>query len=209
LAACSTAAQRQSVQLTGKAIEAKEANKACLGEIAANPQYATIAKHIPLDGSQPTLEQKADQSLATTQEVKAILAWRTDFTKCRQSYTEAVQGIAPAMVPALLEAQSASDAVWVKVVHRELAWGGALQQLSDIQAAVAAKGTQVAQEIQTDLQRQNQAELAQRQAALAAFGDAMQNAADSMQRQQMINAMNRPRTTNCSVFGNTASCTTY
>jgi hypothetical protein len=112
-------------------------------------------------------------------------------------------------MPALLEAQNASDAVWVKLVHRELAWGGAVQQLADIQTSMTAKGLEVGKEMQAGLEQQHQAEIGQRQAVAAAFGSALQNAGESMQRQQLINSLNRPRTTNCNAFGSSATCTTY
>ena len=126
-----------------------------------------------------------------------------------ETFTESVQRFAPAAVPALSEASNASDAVWVKVVHRQITWGTALQQTADIQAAIQAKGVEVGKEMQASLEQQNQTELAQRRVVAAAFGQALKDASDNMQRQQLINAIDRPRTTNCSSFGNSASCTTY
>jgi aerobic-type carbon monoxide dehydrogenase small subunit (CoxS/CutS family) len=79
LGGCSTSAQRQLASINTKADEAKTANKACLSDLAGNSLYASIAKHIPLDGSPTTLEQQADQSMATPQEAKVVLAWRSDF----------------------------------------------------------------------------------------------------------------------------------
>ena len=65
-------------------------------------------------------------------------------------------------------------------------------------------------EVTAELNRERQAEVAQRAEAIAAVGSAMQSAGDSIQRQQMINAINRP---NCNAFGYpgryTANCTTY
>jgi hypothetical protein len=209
LAGCATEAQRIASSIRSQSAEAVAAGKQCLSEIAANPQYASIAKHAPLDGTPASVAQKADESLATPQEAQTVLAWRSDIGQCRQTFTESAQRFAPAAVPALLEASNASDAVWVKVVHRQITWGTALQQAADIQAAIQAKGVEVEKEMQASLEQQNQTELAQRRAVAAAFGQALKDASDNMQRQQLINAIDRPRTTNCSAFGNSASCATY
>ncbi|SEE72669.1 hypothetical protein SAMN05444161_6881 [Rhizobiales bacterium GAS191] len=209
IGACSTAAQRQLASINTKGAEATAANKACMAEIAAKPEYAGIAKHLPLDGSPASLEQKADQAFVTPQEAKAVLAWRNEFGQCRQARDGAVQAFAPAAMPAILEAENASDAVWVKVVHREMSWGTAIQQLADISASTQAKGQQIAKEMTAELNQEHQAELAQRREVANAFAQAAQNFQQQQNQQQMINALNRPRTTNCSAFGNSASCTTY
>ena len=112
-------AQRQAVTIATQAREAGQANKKCIADVGANPQFASIASHVPLDGSPASLAQKADPSLATPQEAKAILSWRSDFANCRLAMNTAVQGFAPALMPALLETQNASDAIWVKLIHRE------------------------------------------------------------------------------------------
>jgi hypothetical protein len=210
LGGCATQAQREATSIRLGADAAGAARKACFAQAAANPQYASLDRHVPLAGDQPpTLEQKADQTLATPQETKLVLAWRSDVGQCRKAYLEAVQGFAPALVPVFLDAFNTQDAVWIKVVHREVAWGQAVQQLGEIQASAQAKIADVDKEMTASLERQNQVENAQRAQAMAAVGGALQNAADNMQRQQMINAISRPITTNCSAFGNSASCTTY
>ena len=209
LAGCATAAQRQVATITTQASEAREANNRCIADVGAKPQFASIGNHMPLDGSPPNLAQKADTSLATPQEAKVILSWRSDIANCRLALNTAVQSFAPALVPALLETQNAQDAVWVKLIHRELGWGGALQQLADIQTTIREKSQQVGKEMTAELQQEHQAEMAQRQAVASAFAQAAHNFAEQQNQQQMINAINRPRTTDCNSFGNSVSCTSY
>ena len=60
-----------------------------------------------------------------------------------------------------------------------------------------------------ELQQEHQAEMAQRQAAASAFAQAAHDFAEQQNQQQMINAINPPRTTNCSGFGYSVSCTSY
>jgi hypothetical protein len=209
LGGCTTAAQRQLATINTEASETQKNYKSCIADVAANSEFARILKHVPIDGGPATLEQKADQSFATAQEAKVVLAWRADFGDCRQALNTAEQSFAPTLMPALLEAQNASDSVWVKVVHRELNWGGALQQLADIQTTIREKSQQVGKEMTAELQQEHQAEMAQRHAVASAFAQAAHNFAEQQNQQQMINAINRPRTTDCNGFGYSVSCTSY
>ena len=70
--------------------------------------------------------------------------------------------------------------------------------MGDTQAQVRAEDQRIA----AGLQVSHQAELARRQAASAAIAQYMQN-------QQAINAANHPVVTNCSAFGNSATCVTH
>ena len=91
LAGCATAAQRQAATVATQAREAREVNKRCVADVGDEPQFASIAGHLPLDGSPATLAQKADPSLATPQEAKVILSWRSDFANCRLALNTAVK----------------------------------------------------------------------------------------------------------------------
>src|SRR5260370_33199099 len=68
VASCSTAAQRQAAAIQAKTAGTSAKSKSCIADIVANAKYASIAKHIPLDGSPPTLEKKPNQSLATPEQ---------------------------------------------------------------------------------------------------------------------------------------------
>ena len=129
LSGCATAAQRQAATIATQLSEAGEANKICVADVGANPQFAGIGRHLPLDGSPANLEQKADPSLATPQETKLILSWRSEFANCRLALNTAVRSFAPALMPALLETQNASDAIWVKS-SSIVRWAGAARSNS-------------------------------------------------------------------------------
>jgi hypothetical protein len=133
--------------------------RSCAEDVAANPQYASLAKHTPLDRKPEavTLEQKADQALATPQEAKLVLAWRPDIGKCRSALNETQQAVVPTMMPAILEAQNEADGVWIKVAHREMSWGAALQQIGQISTAALEKTQQAGEEIMADLNQQQAA----------------------------------------------------
>ncbi|MBW0005588.1 MAG: hypothetical protein JO216_19130 [Hyphomicrobiales bacterium] len=166
LAGCVTGAQREASSIRVQAAMAADTYNQCLLEVATDPQFAGLARYMPLDGSPITIEQKANQALATPEQGKAILAWRSRVTPCREAVDTAAQGYAPDFVPALLRAQNASDVVWVKLAQREVSWGSALQEIASIQATSRERRQQVARQIESDLQRRHQAELAQQQAVV-------------------------------------------
>lgn len=209
LGGCATAAQRQAASIASQAIEAKDNAQKCASDIAAEPQFASVVKHFPIGGEAPTLEQRANTSLPTPLETKAVIAWRSNIATCQTALNNSVQNFAPAFLPTLVESQNAQDAVWVKLVHSELSWGSAVQQLADIRTTYQEKGQQVIKEMTADLKHEHEAELAQRQAVANAFAQAARDFQEQQNEQQLINSLNRPRTTNCSAFGNSATCTTY
>ncbi len=185
LGGCVTGAQRQAASIRVQAAVTGDAYNQCLVEVAAEPQFADLARHMPLDGSPITIAQKANQSLPTPEQGKAILAWRARVAPCRESLDTATQGYAPDFVPALLRAQNASDAVWVKLAHRQVSWGSALQQIADIQTTSRERRQQVARQVESDLQQRHQAELAQQQAVINTIATAaiVADAASSRRRE--------------------------
>ena len=166
LAGCVTGAQRQAASIRVQAAVTADAYNQCLIEVAADPQFAGLARHMPLDGSPITIEQKANQALATPEQGKTILAWRSKVAPCREAVDMATEDYAPDFVPPLLRAQNASDAVWVKLAHRQVSWGSALQEIADIQTTSRERRQQVARQMEADLQQRHQSELAQQQAVV-------------------------------------------
>jgi hypothetical protein len=87
--------------------------------------------------------------------------------------------------------------------------GEDLAQALGIASRLLPLEQQVGKEMTAELQQEHQAEMAQRQAVASAFAQAAHNFAEQHNQQQMINAINRPRTTDCNSFGNSVSCTSY
>jgi hypothetical protein len=91
----------------------------------------------------------------------------------------------------------------------KLTWGQFNQGRRDITTQTQGKLVQANMQIGSQLQNQHQYEVQQRQRAAEAFAQWSYQQQQLNQQQQMINAVNRPRTINCDYFGNTAQCNSF
>jgi hypothetical protein len=83
-----------------------------------------------------------------------------------------------------------------------------LTQKDAINAESKARFDAVSAEIQKNLNETHASEMARRQQAVDALAQWAYQQQVLQQRQQMVNAMNRPRITTCQYFGATLNCTT-
>lgn len=201
LGGCATQAQKQAVTISTRAQAIDAQGKACQGDVFASPAAAMLMVHAPRDPAQPTLQQLADTSFPDDAQVAAIYQVHDGLALCRKQIIDGYITIAPGIASLMMTTFQQSDAEVLQLVQKKINWAtynGASQALA---IEYRQKALQESQRIVTALNQENQAELAQRAQALQAF-------ADYMQRQQAINAANRPIVTNCNHFGNQTTCTT-
>ena len=195
LCGCATQAQRQFETISANLKTADAERSSCVAAVYNSPDAAPLRVHRPLNLHDLTLEQLADSSKATDEEVSAILTTHPRFQECRRAYLAALSGSVPSLVPIYVEAYNKVDDNLLALIQQRIVWGDWLKQERDragaTQAAVQAEGQRIGQ----GLNQEHQAELARRQRA----ADAM---AQWAQTQQLINAMNRPAPT----FYATALC---
>jgi hypothetical protein len=165
---------------------------------------------MPLDGSvYPTLSQLADESLPTDEDAKMIIALHNDMAPCRERLIEDTVKITPGFIPTMLQFYNASDLILVDLIQRKITWGEANKRRSANINKFMEKMQAVGYQIDRELAASNQAELAQRQAALNALSQWAQQQQVLMQNQQMMNSLNRPVITNCTRIGNSIKCSSY
>ena len=188
LCGCATQAQRQFETISANLKTADAERSSCVAAVYNSPDAAPLRVHRPLNLHDLTLEQLADSSKATDEEVSAILTTHPRFQECRRAYLAALSGSVPSLVPIYVEAYNKVDDNLLALIQQRIVWGDWLKQERDragaTQAAVQAEGQRIGQ----GLNQEHQAELARRQRA----ADAM---AQWAQTQQLINAMNRPAPT--------------
>lgn len=130
LSAC--VAPPQKLCLSGCASSASiHANReavACIGRIADNPAYRSVARHLPIDGSDPKPSQMLDDSRPTAEEARLLTAIRSDMADCRKRTLESFARLTPALVPLAEEAYRESDRIWDALIRREMSWAEANQQ---------------------------------------------------------------------------------
>jgi hypothetical protein len=199
LSGCATQAQMQfEVIKTGKqAIGAQL--KICLDAVRKSPELASLQTHPLLDKGTVTLQQLSDQSLATPTEVQAILAVHPRMKQCANAAINGVAQTEPSVAPILTAAFARDEDDVLALTQRKITWGDYARRDRDRTNETKAAFQAGEQQIVAGLQREHQAEMAERQRAADAL-------AEWALTQQMINAANRPVVTNCNAFGNMVNC---
>jgi hypothetical protein len=208
---CATQAQKQAQREEGIAQAAAGQLEQCQARLNATASFRIVSSILLAPGTDPQRVYKMSIARkATTPEKQAILQFSSDAQVCRQIQMEAATQIDANVLRALGELYSAVDGVFVEIVSDEVTLGEGNRRLAKareagdlrIAAAIAAHDRQLAQS--------HDQEIAQRQAALAAYQNWLQSqqAAESQQlaAQNVANAINRPVHTVCRSQGNQVVC---
>jgi hypothetical protein len=121
----------------------------------------------------------------------------------------ALQATHPALAAVGSEVVAVLNQGYAKLASREVSWGAYAQFSAQVNAEAEKQWAAATQRIQSGLEAQHSAGMRQRQAAIANAYNVYATQTLLNQNQQMINAYNRPRSTNCSVVGGYLNCTTY
>ena len=201
LSGCSTQVQRaiQESNTQGRAAAAEA--QACVLRIADTPAYRLVDSRAPI-ATKPSLQQLADTSQASPEEVKAFFEVRNHTDGCRDQLVKSMTGVNAAFIPALSALYVRSDRNAVDLVQRRISWGAYNQRRMESAAEYERDITAIGASLNRDLAQSHDAELQRRQAA----ANALQQLA---YQQQVLSALNRPTitTTSCGAFGNTLNCT--
>lgn len=212
---CQTAAIKKARWIYSNMREATQRVKICTEYIENKPVYQSLFNRLPRPKNITPMHM-ADTSKPTKEDVKNIIAVYNEDAQCRKQSIEDMSRIVPSTVPILVDGYRANDLVTAELIERKISWGEANKRRSDIYSDVQAKFRAEGSRVEEELKMSHSAEIANRQAALNAVGNSLQEwgkqqqaQADRMQNQQLIDNLNRPRSTNCQIIGNTVQCTTY
>jgi len=208
---CQTAAQRQLISIRENNQIANKRIMDCNQKIESNPAYSILLPHTPLNWAtnDPTLTQLADNSLATDEEIAAIIALYNESAPCRAQQIEDYMKIVPGLVPILVQSYHAAEIVVVDLIQRKISWGEANKTLLAQKDEYRIRARDAYQQLGRELQASHEAELAQRQQALNALSQWVYQQQVLAQNQRLINAVNRPVTTHCWWNGNSLQCQSY
>lgn len=173
--------------------------KVCSAAVYNSPEYVLLRPHIPFILTDASLQQLSDQSTASADEISAILLVHPMTQECRRAYLNELSQSEPSLVPIVTGEYVKREDVLLTLIRRRISWGEYIREARD--RAVKTQGELVAENrrVVAGLERENEAEIAQRQRAAAAL-------AAWAQTQEIINAANRPVITNCSGFGSMINC---
>lgn len=208
--ACATTAEREATRIRASLQESQPALEACTSRLHSAPQYAVIGSKLVVWDGEPTLAQQTNATKATADEAQMLLELHEQYlAPCRRARLEAAGKGVSAWVPLIVDAYTKQDAVFAEVVKGKVTYGDANRQLMAIKAEGRTKFEAVNREVVGALEKSHNTELARRQAAAASMQQWIYQQQVLLQNQQMINAMNQPRVTNCQYVGAYLSCTTF
>jgi hypothetical protein len=189
LAGCATSAQRQYQAMVSNDRSAVQDLQVCAIAIYESPEYAPLRRHVPYKVADATLEQLADNSLATDQEIRLILETHPKAQSCRKQALERISQSTPTLVPILLAVFTKGEDSLIDLIQKKQSWGTHIRRVRDASIAGTAELQAESRRLTSELQQSHQAELEERQAAAQSAADAF---AQYAQTQQIINNMNRP-----------------
>lgn len=201
---CATQAQREYSRIDAASNQTKAASDACIDHAKTLPSYSIVGTKLRFGTEgEPSLDQRMDSSMATPEEVQALLTFhREGIEPCRKVIIDGAAKMHPVVPGILAEGYANADANYIKLVKREETWGDYITASDQNFRATKAKLAQAEQAVVGQLQASHVQEVQQRQAAAAALSN-------WAYQQQVIAAMNRPVTTNCTRFGYSVNCTSY
>ncbi|MGC2414285.1 MAG: hypothetical protein WA459_16500 [Stellaceae bacterium] len=206
---CATAAQRQSQAIGTNTRTVVASAQACVTAIYAAPEAAPLRPHLPFDVRELTLAQLSDQSLATKEEIDAIFLLHPRLQQCQKAALDGLMITTPSLVPMLATEYIKGEDNLLLLVQIKQSWGEFSKHRRDIVFEGQAQLVAEARRIEAGLEQSHETELAARQAAIQAVGNALERGAQTWQAN--VNA-NRPVFTNCMRMGYQGSmlnCTTY
>jgi hypothetical protein len=208
LSGCATNAQKQLTSLQQKLKDARQQVQVCETPIEKNPLYENIRKRTPfsLDTTSPTIFQLSDNSFPSDEDIQKIISEHNDTAFCRQLTIKLIMGIIPGMVTDVVEVYTAQDINTADFIQKKLTWADFNRNKIVIHQNKTAKAKAAVSQIMRELAQSHQAELQQRQQALAMLANWSYQQKLIKQNQQLINSANRPVITNCTEYGNAVHC---
>jgi hypothetical protein len=186
LAGCATtAAQREYQTMVSNDRTAVQDLQACTLAVYDSPEFAPLRRHAPYKATDATLEQLSDNSLATDDEIKLILENHPKIQACRKQAFDRISQSTPTLVPIMLAYITKTEDSLVDLIQKKQSWGAHVRRVRDATITGTAELQAEERRIVAGLQQTHEAELAQRQAAAAAF-------AQYSQTQQVIGDMANP-----------------
>jgi hypothetical protein len=211
LSGCATGAQQQAARMNEAAQIMVADGNAARARAVALPSYQALKDKLPpLDGSPPSMELLTNTSKPNVEDSSALLEFhREGLSPWRAVTLQDFAKMHPAYAAVAAEAYAAADQQYARLVRREITWGENATASAQRTTALRAELTRVGRQIQAELANAHTYEIQQRQAAAAALSNWAYQQQVLSQNQQVINAANRPRMTNCQYVGTYLNCTTF
>lgn len=207
LAGCATRAQLEMARLMNSVESGKAASEACIAKVKETPEYRLLAPYLP-EGS-ASLAAQANPAKATPAEIKAVFVVQEAGAECRKINLEGMGNLNPDMMALLARAYTKVDAGYLGIVERKMTWGEFIRVREVARTEFLDQAMAIARQMDRELQAAHKAEVDEYKEAAKAILIWSEQQHAMYQRQKLIEAINRPRTTNCQYIGKRVTCTTF
>jgi hypothetical protein len=185
---CATAAQHQLAGMAANSRGAAQDFQNCATAIYNQPELEPLRRDLPLVPENASLAQLANTNYVSPEQTQLILANHPKLQVCRQQFISQLSQATPTLAPIFVKAVTATDDSTVALLQKRLRWGEFLQRVRQITLDRRGETEAESRRILASLELSHEAELARRQAAMQALGNAL---AAYGQTQQAIATMNR------------------
>jgi hypothetical protein len=211
LAGCATGAQLEGNRIDQVAADTASEAKQCENAVLLEARFSTLLPKLPPRDSResPSMAILSNSNVPTAEEARLLIDLHDAMQPCRKKIIEGASRISPALVVVFAENYQQMDELYLRLVQRSISWGDFARSRQVIAADSTRKFAAVQQDIQQNLQVSHAQEMQQRQAAASTFlaWNAYQQQIQA--QHSLVNAVNRPRMTQCHYAGVVLQCTTY
>jgi len=202
LAAC-TPAQQETMTIKSTIKQTIKDYAACSAPILADQKYTPLKAYIPFGGfADASVGQMENTEYPTQEDITLLSDLQNRIAPCQQNVVSALDGIPGNLGTPFETYYSDEDQGIVALSQGHITWGQFVQALYAAAIDQRQQVVVVFNQLDAQLQAENDVEAAQQ-------AQAFQNFADYLQRQQAIEAANRPVTATCNQFGTQTACTSY
>lgn len=214
LVACSTRAQQQSSNIQKAYQDAVDRFDACKSVMNLNSDVQYVYKNILIDriqNSQPSnkYDLLSSNKKMTKEDRQKFIAFLDENTKCRVIGIEGLSKVHPSLVTTVINSHRRVDVIYGKFLAGEFNIGELNRELEQNSSQFQKEWDMAISNINSSLANDHNYEMQSRQQAAAAIQNWSLQQQQIYQNQMMLNNLNRPRTTNCNMIGNSVNCTSY
>lgn len=189
--------------MTGNVLQQAGTEKlACIGAVQSKPEYAVLVPfHPDLRTGTRSMVAMTTKRVPTQEEADPLRGSYPAVMACVSRFDAEMAEVRPDAASIIQSAQAAGAQIRAGLIERKLTWAQASAQAQAINAETRSQLRQADAEWRGEMIEENNAEIAQRQRAAAAFSQVLL-------QEQAIQAAQRPVVTNCNSSFNNVTCVT-
>jgi hypothetical protein len=200
VSACETQAQRHAEAITTGIQESYMVAMSCIENANASFTHTNLYRRFP--PPPVSLAHLADTTVPSEQDRQDLIAYHAATLPCRTQMLEGYRRSAPLLATITAEYFNILDSIYLKLAEGRISYGEANRAKSELDGIYERAWQEAVTAIDRDLMVAQQVELQRRAAAASALQQ-------WSYQQQVLNSLNRPTRTNCSVTGGFINCQSY